>query len=62
MIMSNQTTKPYVREEPTVAVGTLVDFETRSLLRYHASRRGSNASSILRELLTDWLATQKGRN
>jgi hypothetical protein len=60
--MSNRSTKPYLREEPTVAVGTLVDFETRSLLRFHASRRGSNSSSILRELLTDWLATQKNNN
>ena len=60
--MSNRSTKPYLREQPTATVGTLVDFETRSLLRFYASRRGSNSSSILRELLIDWLATQKNNN
>ncbi|PSO82170.1 MAG: hypothetical protein BRC41_14115 [Cyanobacteria bacterium QH_9_48_43] len=60
--MSNQSTKPYLRETPTVAVGTLVNFETRNQLRFYTFRRGTNSSSILRELLTDWLATRKNWN
>ena len=60
--MSKQSTKPHVREEPTATVGTLVNFETRKLLRFYAFRRGSNSSSILRKLLTDWLATRKNWN
>ena len=60
--MSNRSTKPYLREEPTATVGTVVDFETRNLLRFYTFRRGSNSSSILRKLLTDWLATRKNWN